>query len=152
MATTSYIKIISSIQTFANQHLQVKRVGFDFYEQLNNFATLNEQYPILFVAPSNTNFLENVNMITISVYCFDIITKDRSNINTIISDTNQILNDLYHWFANGDLAGIDLINVTNATPMNNALLDYTAGWQMQITLVVDPFTFCDIPFDNYVVS
>lgn len=143
--TTSYSKILQTIGSFASQHLQIKKYAFDFDEQMPNLATLDEKYPFLFVSPNNSVFNENTNEFTINVYCFDIIEKDRVNINTIVSDTNQILNDLYRWFFDGNIQGIDLIGYTTATPINNALLDYCAGWRMQLTLIVDPYSYCDIP-------
>jgi|SRR3972149_1677332 len=143
--TTSYNKILQTIDSFASQHLQIKKYSFDFDEQMPNLATLDEKYPFLFVSPNSSTFNENTNEFTLNIYCFDIIQKDRSNINTIVSDTNQILNDLYRWFFDGSIQGIDLLGATNATPINNALLDYCAGWQMQLTLTVDPYSFCDIP-------
>ena len=148
--TTSYSKIIQAIQAFADQHLQIKRVHFDFAEQMPNFATKNEQYPILYIAPASTQFDENVNIFTLTAYSFDIIEKDRANINTIISDTNQILNDLYRWFKEDSVEGIDLMEFTFATPINNALLDYAAGWQMSLVLVVDPYPVCAIPLDEFI--
>lgn len=143
----SYIRVLNAFEAFASAHLQIKRFASDFPEQMPNFATEKETYPILFVSPSNTIFDENANQFTVTVYCFDIIEKDRSNINTILSDTNSILNDVYRWFKDGDIYGIDIVdNAPNVTPINNALLDYAAGWQMTITFSVDTYGICEIPF------
>ncbi len=43
--------IIDHIEQFYNNHLQVKKVGSDFKEQLFNFATKDEKYPIVFAQP-----------------------------------------------------------------------------------------------------
>ena len=150
MANTSYIKILQAIESFANQHLQVKKFASDFPAQIPNFANKDEQYPILFVSPTDTIYNLNSNTFDIKVYCFDIIKKDRSNINTILSDTNTILNDLVIWLGSGDLAGIDIYDTTTSTaiPIDNALLDYAAGWVVEIKLEVDSYTICNIPFNN----
>jgi hypothetical protein len=59
------------------------------------------------------------------------------------------LNDVYRWFKDGDIFGIDVIdNAPNSTPLNNALLDYAAGWEMQITFTVDTYGICEIPFND----
>jgi hypothetical protein len=143
----SYQKILNAFEDFANSHLQIQRFESEFEEQLPNFATEKENYPILFVAPSNSIFDENANQFTLTVSCFDIIQKDRSNINTILSDTNTILNDVYRWFKDGEVFGIDIIgDAPNSTPINNALLDYAAGWEMVITFEVDTYGVCEIPF------
>ena len=84
----SYINILQTIESFASAHLQIKKFASDFPAQMPNFATKNEEYPILFVSPTNSIFQENTNRYEIDVYCFDIIQSDRENINTILSDTN----------------------------------------------------------------
>jgi len=40
---TSYQALINKIEAFYNAHLQVKKVGSDFKEQLFNFATKDEK-------------------------------------------------------------------------------------------------------------
>lgn len=145
----TYISILNVIEAFAAEHLEIKRFASDFSEQMPNFGTEKETYPVLFVSPSNVQFNENTNTFNLTVYSFDIIQKDRSNISTILSVTNNILHDLFLWFKDGDIYGIDLIETTpNVQPLNNALLDYAAGWQMEITLEVNPSNICEIPFNN----
>ncbi len=41
---TSYQALINKIEAFYNAHLQVKKVGSDFAEQMPNFATKDEKY------------------------------------------------------------------------------------------------------------
>lgn len=147
MINISYTRLLNAFETFSNAHLQIKRFGSDFEEQMPNFATENEKYPILFVSPNNSIFDENANQFSVKVFCFDVIEKDRTNINTILSDTNTILNDVYRWFKDGEVFGIDVIGTApNSTPINNALLDYVAGWEMDITFEVDTYGLCEIPF------
>ena len=35
----TYFEIIKRLETFCNSHLQVKKFGADFLEQIGNFAT-----------------------------------------------------------------------------------------------------------------
>jgi hypothetical protein len=90
----SYQSIVDKITTFYDNHLQVKKVGSDFKEQMVNFATADEKYPIVFVVPTGATPGENVTVFNLEIYCFDIIQMDRANITTILSDTQQILQDL----------------------------------------------------------
>ena len=89
---------------------------------------------------------DNVNLINLEIYCFDIIQKDRANITTILSDTQQILNDLYlnYTFSLID-TDFDVEGFPTFTPLNNDLLDYAAGWLMNITFVIPSWTDCQIP-------
>lgn len=146
MAVNSYLKLIQFVDDFASQHEQIQRFKAEFDEQIPNFATETEAYPILFMSPVNSVFAQNEDSYTVTFYCFDIIQKDRKNINYITSDTNLILNDLKKYIQDGDNYTFDIIGTANAIPINNALLDYVAGWQMTLTINVDTYSYCEIPF------
>ena len=136
---------INKIEAFYNSHLQVKKVGSDFKEQMTNFATKDEKYPIVFIVPVSVSNTENTNIFTFDIYCFDIIQKDRANIITILSDTHQILMDLYNYFTFSKDLSMDVSGIPSFTALNNDLLDYAAGYVMNITLEVDNWTDCDVP-------
>ena len=136
---------INKIEAFYNSHLQVKKVGSDFKEQMTNFATKDEKYPIVFIVPVSVSNTENTNIFTLDIYCFDIIQKDRANIITILSDTHQILMDLYNYFTFSNDLSMDISGIPSFTALNNDLLDYAAGYVMTITLEVDNWTDCDVP-------
>ena len=142
----SYQALINEIIAFYNAHLQVKKVGSDFKEQLFNFATKDEKYPIVYIVPIDAIPTENTNDFTLEIYCFDIIQKDRANINTILSDCHQILMDLYlNYTFNLNDRDFDVVGVPALVPLNNDLLDYAAGWLMTITFTMDSWTDCQIP-------
>ena len=148
MANISYIRLLQAIELFSSEHMQVKRFASDFPSQMPNFGTEGEKYPIIFVSPSTNIFDMNINTFTVDIYCFDIIQKDRSNINTILSDTNLILSDLHRWMLDGEVYGIDIDTQVSTYPIDNALLDYAAGWRMNATFNIDTYGVCEIPFHN----
>ena len=148
MTNQSYIRVLTALELFSKEHLQVKRFASDFPEQLPNFSSETEQYPIIFVSPTNSIFKRNQNTFELTIYCYDLIQDGRDNINTILSDTNTILNDLYLWLRDGDVGGLEVLNEINCTPINNALLDYVAGWQMNLVIEVDTYNVCEIPFND----
>ena len=137
--------ITNKIITFYTAHKQVFKVGSDFKEQLFNFATADEKYPLVYIVPSSVSPTENTTEFTFDIYCYDIIQKDRANIITILSDTQQILNDLYIYFMDSTDYDFDVIGLPIFTPLNNDLLDYAAGYQMSITLTVNDWTDCAVP-------
>ena len=141
----SYQSIVDKIIAFYDNHLQVKKVGSDFKEQMGNFATADEKYPLVFVVPSGVTPYENVTIFNLEIYCFDIIQMDRANITTILSDTQQILQDLYLEFTFSDDYDFDIDGQPIFIPLNNDLLDYAAGWQMNISVVIKSWTNCQIP-------
>ena len=138
-------EVIKRLETFCDSHLQVKKFGADFLEQLGNFATQDEKYPIVFVnVPNSTTLGENLNTFSLEVYCLDIIQKDRDNIITILSDTQLVLNDIYLELQTGTDLTIDVTNAS-LTPLNNDLLDYVAGWVMTLDIEVETYCVTDIP-------
>jgi len=145
----SYQSIVDKITAFYNNHLQVKKVGSDFKEQMVNFATKDEKYPIVYVVPTGVTPYENVSIFNLEIYCFDIIQMDRANITTILSDTQQILQDLYLEFTFSDDYDFDIDGQPTFIPLNNDLLDYAAGWQMNISVVIPSWTNCPIPKKIY---
>lgn len=149
MAVQSYIGLVNYIENFAQNHLQIRRFKAEFDEQLPNFATETEAYPILFMSPVSNVYSQNDDRFIVKFYCFDVIQKDRSNINTIYSDTSLILNDLKKFIQDGDnyLFNVDSVEAT-AIPINNALLDYVAGVQMELIIQVDTYSYCEIPLDD----
>lgn len=140
--------IIDHIELFYNNHLQVKKVGSDFKEQLFNFATKDEKYPIVFVVPVAVTPTDNTSEFNFDIYCFDIIQKDRANIITILSDTQQILNDLYVYYMDSNDYAFDVVGVPSFQALNNDLLDYAAGYVMNITLTVNDWTDCAVPLSG----
>jgi hypothetical protein len=141
----SYQSIVDKITAFYDNHAQVKKVGSDFKEQMVNFATKDEKYPLVYVVPTGVTPSENVTTFNLEIYCFDIIQMDRANITTILSDTQQILQDLYLEFTFSDDYDFDIDGQPTFIPLNNDLLDYAAGWQMNISVVIPSWTNCPIP-------
>jgi len=138
---------IDKIEAFYRSHMQVKKVSNDFKDQMNNFATKDEEYPIVFIVPISVNNTENTNIFTFDIYCFDIIQKDRANITTILSDTHQILMDLFNYFTFSNDRSMDVSGIPSFTALNNDLLDYAAGYVMTINLEVDNWTDCQVPLE-----
>ena len=137
--------IVDHIELFYNNHLQVKKVGSDFKEQLYNFATKDEKYPLIFIAPIVAIPTENTNTISLEIYCLDIIQKDRANITVILSDCHQILVDLVNYFTFSSDYDFDILGQPSLNPLNNQLLDYAAGWVMTLDVDISNWTDCQVP-------
>ena len=137
---TTWIRTLQLIESFASAHIQVRRFKADFLEQLGNFGTETEQYPILYAVPQSALFqndlLTQLNRFSITFYSLDVIQKDRANINNVLNNTSLILNDLFKYFKESDIPGLEVIESSGLTPVNNYLLDYVAGWSMTLTFEV----------------
>jgi len=143
----SYLQAVNVIKIFADQHLQVNKFDFEFKEQMQNLATLNEAYPFVYVVPVASDTIANVNEFDVEIYCVDRLQKDRSNVNYVISDCNQILNDLVLWLEEGQ-NDIEIVGTSTQTPINNDLLDYVGGWVLRVRLQVEKIGLCEIPLDG----
>ena len=144
---TSYITLLSKIEQFCNAHLQIKKYGGEFREQMPNFSTKDEKYPVVFVEPLSDLEDLNTNQFSINVYCVDIIQKDRANLNTILSDCQLILKDMYVYYTNDMDAQLDVVGTASMSPLNNYDSDYVAGWVMGITFEVSTYGPCEIPMN-----
>jgi hypothetical protein len=142
-------QVISQIEGFANAHKQIKKFGFEFFEQMPNLATVDEKFPYLFVVPVGATTYENMVEFDLDVYCVDRLQKDRTNMKFTVSDTQLILTDLSVWLEDGD-HDIDVERIYPQTPINNALLDYVDGWVMKIKVQVDRIELCEVPMDGIV--
>jgi hypothetical protein len=146
----SYIQLLQDIDVnFVQQRVDLKKYDSDFYSEINNYATANEKYPMLYVTLVESFYNDYTTNFVCDVYCMDIIQKGRQNINTILSDTHLILNDLikYYKLTPGK---IDIINQPSITPINNGLLDYAAGNVARISFELENYSLCDIPLiDNF---
>lgn len=148
----TYLILLNIIENFCAEHKEVKRFKSDFLEQFGNFSTEGDSFPIVYVTPGNNVFNYNtysdLNSFTLNFYCVDIIQKDRTNINNILNTTNLILNDIHKFFRDGEILGIEVLSASNVTPINNYLMDFTAGWQMSITFELETYSICEIPFND----
>jgi hypothetical protein len=142
-------QVIAQIEAFATAHYQVKKFGFEFFEQMPNLATVDEKFPYMFVTPVGATTYENMVEFDLDVYCVDRLQKDRTNMKFTISDTQLILSDLSIWLEDGD-HDIDVERIYPQTPINNALLDYVDGWVMKIKVQVDRVELCEVPMDGII--
>jgi hypothetical protein len=143
----SYLQAVDVIRTFAINHLQIQRFGFEFREQMPNLATISEGFPYLFVVPVGSASLQNVREIDFDVYCVDRYQKGRANVPYVISDTDLILADLSLWLEEGQ-NDVEVVRSYPTTPINNDLLDYVGGHVMRLRVQVDRIALCEIPFDG----
>lgn len=155
MERKSFLQVVEYIKEFAGAHDQIKKVEFDFYEQIDTVLTQSEKYPAFFIVPLPSTFESNqeganLNTFNLDVYCLDIIQKDRNNILEIVSDTALMLNDLLLFFNEGQDWSFEAEQIGNTEPINNSLLDYAAGNKMTLAVTVSGYSVCEIPMGETV--
>ena len=146
--TTKYL--FNILRSFADNHRQIRRVEEGFEDAITNFSTEEQDFPILYIAPVSTTPISTSRRgKVLRIFCFDLLNRDGSNVDDLISDTEQILNDVILYFSDQSPAtDITLNNNPSITKMNNSLLDRAVGSQMDIDFDLGTVTNCDIPFTS----
>jgi len=143
----TYLQAVAVIEDYATQHYMVQKFGYEFKEQMPNIATEDEKYPMVFVVPVGALATTNTNEFEIDVYCLDRYMQDRTNVSSVVSDTQFILGGLTKWLEEG-VTTLDVIHSYPMTPINNDLLDYCGGWVLRLRLEVDMIALCEIPLSG----
>lgn len=144
MAIT-FNQLLKKFEDLADEHLQIKRFGDGPIEDVNTFSPSSGEFPVLWVVPQAARLGTNTLVYTMRILVFDINETDDSFRNEILSDTLQILNDIYQQFKDSDdnyEVNAELI----ATPFNQRFVDYCTGWFADIEITTDiNNSLCIIP-------
>jgi len=142
----SYNQVLDYLNTFANNHQQIKTFGTGFRSEINTVMTEDNEYPFLFVEPLSHIINNQIQTYTLRIYCMDIKQKDGSNQTDVLSDTLQILNDLYKYIVNDLSDNFNITNLPQSIPNTNYGVEFCAGWytDYQIQVIINP-NDCDIP-------
>lgn len=143
----SFNQLIKYLETFSDDHKQLQTFGVGFRFDLNKTVTETNNFPILYVQPISHNINKNVQNYTLRIYVHDLKQKDSSNEIEVLSDTLQIINDLYKYIKNDTTNNdYDIVNIPVSFPNTNYTTEFTTGWfsdfQIQVTLNESQ---CDIP-------
>lgn len=143
----TFNELVDYLNTFANNHLQVKNFAVGFRSEINTIMTEDNEYPFLFVEPLSHIINNQIQTYTTRIYCMDIKQKDGSNQTDVLSDTLQILNDLYKYIINDSTDNYNVVNIPQAIPNTNYGVEFCVGWyfDIQIQVIIND-SDCDIPF------
>lgn len=151
MAIQSYNYFIDYINdNFASLHQQIKRFEEGFYDDFGVWCTDNTDWGMMYIVPQSVRHLKNsVSEYNLRVYFIDQLEKDDSNEREVISDQLSISRDFINWLHLNDENGYILTNTPNVVPFKSIVMDYTAGWYMDISVEVETEgSDCSIPFSG----
>lgn len=149
MAIQNFNQVVDALNQFSNAHLSLKRFKTSFFEQIDNFATAENSFPILYVVPGDVNFEEQIDVMSFRVYCVDILQKDRSNEQSILNETLLVLRDLVNWIRETSTLDLNVVGTPRAVPINNFLTEFTVGFYIDLAVETSPETNdCSIPFSS----
>ena len=142
-------KIVKLLEDISTNHYQLNGFGFgDLWEYL---ASTIPQTPCLWGVLNNSTRNNKELTLSYSLFVFDLVKRDESNENEVLSDCHQIAIDI-----------IAILNSPTYTPSqyilspSNNMEDFTqrfdnsvAGWKLDVTFRI-PFEndVCQIPFSG----
>ncbi len=141
-------QIIKKIQTAAESHKMVGKFGVG---QQSNLTVENvEYYPLVWLYPDGFNLSTTGNLMT---YNFALLVMDRvfeseSNVIEVLSDTAQIIADVFALIDDNtqDDEDFELVVTSNASPFYDAKTDILSGYAINFQ-VHTPYLFntCVVP-------
>jgi hypothetical protein len=151
---------VKDLKKIYEKHQQIKDFGFGFIEDVTfkNQGDTTTQYPYLFVIPDNTSIGENELQYSIKLIMMDrVVNYTDDNMLDIMSDTNQILQDVVSQFflsftsQDGDYTWTyDITLPVQLQPFADKFDDYLAGWFATITITLGQgLDRCDAPFNSF---
>lgn len=140
--------LIKSLQAFLQNHKTVKRFRFDFEDQIDIFAELNSDYPLVFASPITSYSISNNSgyfgtQYSIKLTILDRMNEDRSNVFTILNESNNIINDIIIWFKNSGITITDDQYIID--DINDEYSHRLTGKSLIINFLVDAQTDCVYP-------
>lgn len=145
----SQLYIYKIFKAFAIAHQDIQRIGFEFEEQIDQFVSAEQSYPVLFIVPLPNPFLgKGLVNYGFRVYTLDIIQADRSNVVNLINKTELILRDFVTFFHRDGDAPIYLEQEPTSIPVNNYTTDNCAGHYIDIVVQSKDDFACGIPFSG----
>lgn len=148
MRNKTYNQIIQYLEEFADKHIDVMRFEEEDEDQMSSITSMDEKFPMMFVTPTGSSFGYDMNDYSLRIYCYDRLTKDRSNSTNIRSKTNQILNDLDVWLRKEPTLPFEISDVTDAQPFSSELMAGVSGWYIDVLIDSPSFSVCEIPFSE----
>lgn len=140
--------LIENLQQYCINSGTVQRFHFDFKDQINVFSKEHETFPMVFVSPVMTTNITNGNgfrgnTIILDVFVLDKINENRTNIITIMNETNNIINDITNYL--GNVTGIEMTEYSPIIPYNDYTVSMLAGYMISLELTISNNVDCVYP-------
>jgi hypothetical protein len=136
-------QLIGKLQTIATNHQQINSFFFGDIADLGTEKPM--QYPVLFADVAPSNFTYKVIGLNLQIMVMDIVKKDLSNENDVISDTLQIIEDVIIELRNPSEVFL-IQDSINLTPFSDSQGDEVSGWTANITInIPSTYNSCAVP-------
>jgi hypothetical protein len=149
-AYASYKIILDDFKEFADLHYQLNSFGFGDIKQLTNDIITKQEpvYPRLYVVPETTRFDQNHMHITFNMVVADQLEEDMSNQQDVLSDTLEIIKDLYSKMY---LSQYEVDWNASVSPFLEQYETTLAGWTLTVSLTQKfDYNRCVLPETSFI--
>jgi hypothetical protein len=165
--TINFKTFHDDFRLLADYHKQINSFGFGAIDDLSFDQELRNRqdntdyqspyFPLMYVVPQNSIQKFGYMTFQFDVIVMDIIERDLSNQVDVLSDTNQILDDIISQFrlsVTDSLGNFNskyyLQNPVMCTPFLEKYTDLTGGWSATISIdIMDSLDRCDAAFMSF---
>lgn len=141
----TYKQIISDLEMIADQHEQINSFNFGDLEELTMNTQTDEEpvYTKMMVIPNTTTLDQNQVTYNFSIIITDIVNDDLSNQKDLMSDTLEIIKDVFSILY---MSQYQAEWNASVTPFLERFETVLGGWTMDIQ-ITQPFEYnrCDLP-------
>jgi len=141
----NYIQIIEDLEDIANTHEQINSFGYGDITQITMDVLTKQEpkYTRMYVVPADTILSENQLTLNFTIIIADKLEDDYSNQKEVLSDTLEIIKDVYTVLY---LSEYETEWGATVEPFLERFETILAGWTMNITLT-QPFDYnrCILP-------
>jgi hypothetical protein len=143
----TYNQLVAFFNSIANAHYFIKSFGNGWDTEAD--LAKNNTYPYLHITPLSNSVEENTTTYRIGLVVCDLVKEDDSNLNEVLSDTNQTIKDIVKILRNeNNMFGI--LEAPTLNPFRDKYADLVAGWQVELSVEVNFNNgYCDIPSDAF---
>lgn len=143
-AQKSFNQVISVFQTISQQLENINSFGVGERYDVN--TNRNTVYPLMWVQPIQSYFSLNELHLKFNIYILDLVQKDKSNLNDVMSDTLQTALFVKSILKNNPCNDFTIQEDGTLEPFMDWELDEVAGWAIQTDVTIwNTDSLCDIP-------
>jgi len=144
---TNYNLIKKILGDFASGHNQLTKAYLSFSDQRSYLLEQDKRFPCLYGVINNFNLDQNAYVInwSLRVYFMDIVLDGRENEDSVMNNTGEIALDFVKYLKKYE-DDVELLNNSNATPLNNFDNNKFNGWYIDVVLSTKADQ-CAIPGD-----
>lgn len=137
-APYTYNQLIKWFSDFADNHYQIKYFGNgDLWEAMESNQANHKLFPIMWVNPTQSRLEFPYMTTTFTVLCMDLVNKDESNENEVLSDMQLIMQDLRNTLNSPTYQNLFWVEkASTLTPFTEKFSGWVSGWQMDVTIKV----------------